>query len=75
MFTQESFEKFNNTKENILKRAPITLSISKEPAFDGLRIENAKNEEKDGLEKFFKVTPYSMDENSYWLDQGFDIIF
>ena len=75
VFTQESFKKFNNTKENILKRAPITLSISKEPAVDGLSIENANNEERDGLEKFFKVTPYSMDENSYWLDQGFDIIF
>lgn len=75
VFTEETLAKFNSKKEKILRRAPITFSLTKEASSDIPSIEEAKNDKEDGLDKFFKVTPYSMEENSYWLDQGFEIRF
>ena len=75
LFTDETLKQFNSTKANILNRAPITFSLSKEATSDIITIEDAKNEDVDGLHNKFKISPYSMEESSYWLDQGFDIIF
>lgn len=75
VFTNETLLQFNQQKQQVLQNAPVKFSLSKEASSDKIIIEGVSNDRGDINSNLFKVVPYSIEDNSYWLDQGFDIIF
>lgn len=70
----QNFATINKKKEKILKLSPLTFSLEKNSASEEIKILEVQGDNGDTInERCFSISPYSLQLEGYWLDNGFDI--
>ena len=70
----QDFAQINRKKERILNLSPLTFSLEKNSASEEIKILEVQGDNGDTInERCFSVSPYSLQLEGYWLDNGFDI--